>query len=217
MADAMGNRYRWVKRLTETAGLEKVAQRLAFRIRRTEQRRRFPIEAHDLAEQGQVRRSRSGSAAARRTRWRRDCCTRARSAGTTRRTTCPSRGWPRRVPRTAAPGSDRCGRCAPGSRCRAARAPFGPSITTVLVWPPRRSLLFEELHPVPPAQEIGSGQAGDARADDRDVLHAPLEIPVRPARCQVFVHDNILTTWQRSRYAGTSLGRSTDRMEMVMG
>ena len=43
--------------LTETVGLEKVAQRLAFRIRRTEQRRRFPIEAHDLAEQGQVRRS----------------------------------------------------------------------------------------------------------------------------------------------------------------
>ena len=42
--------------LTETAGLEKVAQRLAFRIRRTEQRRRLPIEAHDLAEQGQVRR-----------------------------------------------------------------------------------------------------------------------------------------------------------------
>ena len=43
--------------LTETAGLEKVAQRLAFGIRRTEQRRRFPIEAHDLAEQGQVRRA----------------------------------------------------------------------------------------------------------------------------------------------------------------
>ena len=41
-------------------------------------------------------------------------------------------------------------------------------------------LLFEELHPVPPAQEIGSGQTGDAGADDRDVLHAPLEVAVRP-------------------------------------
>ena len=42
--------------LTETAGLEKVAQRLAFRVRRLEQRRRLPIEAHDLAEQREVRR-----------------------------------------------------------------------------------------------------------------------------------------------------------------
>ena len=107
--------------LTETAGLEKVAQRLAFRVRRVEQCRRLPIEAHDLAQQGEVRRPAPGSAAARRTRWRRGCCTRARSAGTTPRTTCPSRGWPRRARRTAARGSDTCGRCAPGSRYRAPR------------------------------------------------------------------------------------------------
>ena len=57
--------------------------------------------------------------------------------------------------------------------------PFGPSTTTVLVWPPRRSLLFEEVHAVAAAQEIGGGQAGDARADDRDVLHATSGISVR--------------------------------------
>ena len=112
--------------LTETAGLEKVAQRLAFRVRRLEQRGRLPIEAHDLAEQREVRRPAPDSAAARRTRWRRGCCTRARSAGTTRRTTCPSRGWPRRARRTAARDSDTCGRCARGTRCRAARRPSGP-------------------------------------------------------------------------------------------
>ena len=42
--------------LTETAGLEKIAERLAFRVRRLEQRGRLPIEAHDLAEQREVRR-----------------------------------------------------------------------------------------------------------------------------------------------------------------
>ena len=33
------------------------------------------------------------------------------------------------------------------------------------------ALLFEEVHPVPSAQQRGSGQAGDPRADDRDALH----------------------------------------------
>ena len=42
--------------LTEAAGLEKVAQRLAFRIWRSEQRRRLAIEPHDLAEKEEVRR-----------------------------------------------------------------------------------------------------------------------------------------------------------------
>jgi len=40
--------------IAEPAGLEKVAERLAVRIRRIEQRRRFPIEAHDLPEQEEV-------------------------------------------------------------------------------------------------------------------------------------------------------------------
>ena len=37
-----------------------------------------------------------------------------------------------------------------------------------------RQLPAAELDPVPPAQEIGRGQPGDARADDRNVLHAAL-------------------------------------------
>ena len=56
IADAMGSRYRSRERLAEAARLEEVAERLALGIRRAEQRRRFAIEAHDLAEQGQVRR-----------------------------------------------------------------------------------------------------------------------------------------------------------------
>ena len=110
------------ERLTETAGLEKVAQRLAFRVRRIEQRRRLPIEAHDLAEQGEVRRPDQvpplreepvGAAAA------------------VLEPAPPARHGERHVRvagghaelrRTAAPGSDRCGRCAPGSRCRARTA-----------------------------------------------------------------------------------------------
>ena len=44
------------ERLAETARLEKVSQRLALRVRRIEEGWRFPIEAHDLPEQEEVRR-----------------------------------------------------------------------------------------------------------------------------------------------------------------
>jgi len=47
---------------------------------------------------------------------------------------------------------------------------YAVGIRTVLA---QTRLPFEELYPVWRAQEIGSGQARDAGADDRDVLHAP--------------------------------------------
>ena len=161
------------ERLAETARLEKVSQRLALRVRRIEQCRRFPIEAHDLPEQEEVRRLDQvlplreepvGAPAA------------VLEAGP------PARHGKRhvRVPRGHAelpeqPHQVRIGAVVVHQEAGIERdgAVRGGNQDRIGVTAQTR-LLFEELHPVSPAQEIGSGQAGDAGADDRDVFHAAL-------------------------------------------
>ena len=71
---------------------------------------------------------------------------------------------------------------------------YAVGIRTVLA---QTRLLFEGLYPVSRAQEIGSGKARDAGADDRDVPQAPQEVAVRLVRCQAFVHDRLLTPEHR--------------------
>ena len=161
--------------LTETAGLEKVAQRLAFRVRRLEQRGRLPIEAHDLAEQREVRRPRPDSAAGRRTRWRRGCCIRARSA-------LHDTANDMSESRVATPSS-------PNSRTRfgyvrslwtrkpvsSATVPLGPSTTTVLVWPPRRPSCSKRCTRCRRLSSEAAAKTRNARTDHSDVLHVPQE------------------------------------------
>ena len=182
--------------LAETAGLEKVAQRLAFRVRRREQRRRLPIEAHDLAEQREVRRPHQipplreepvGAAAA---------VLEPAPLCTTRRRTCPSRGWPRRARRTAARDSDTCGRCAPGTRCRAERCRRAIDQHGVGV-AAETPLLFEEVHAVPAAQQSGGRQTRKCPRRSRQCSSSAVRNTSTTAMCQAFVHDKSLTTMRR--------------------
>ena len=168
------------ERLTEAARLEKVAERLALGVRRPEQRRRLPVEAHDLAEQEEVRRLDQvpplreepvGAAAA---------VFEAAPPARHRERHVRVAGGDAELPEQ--PHQIRIGAVVVHQEAGVERhAPVGRSMHHGVGVAAEPLLLFEQLHPVPAAQEIGSRQAGNARADDRDVLHAPLEVAVRSA------------------------------------
>ena len=182
--------------LTKTAGLEKVAQRLTFRVGRCEQDWRLPIEAHDLAEQREVRRRDQipplgeepvGAAAA------------VLEPG-------PSARHGERHVRVAG-GHAELGEQPHEIRIRAvvvheeprverhgARRALNQHGVRVAAQP---ALLFEEVHAMLAAQEVRGGQSGNARADHRNCLHRCSGIPVTAALCQAFVHDKSLTTEPR--------------------
>ena len=159
------------ERLAEAPRLEKVAQRVALGIRRPEERRRFPIEAHDLSQQGQVRRPDQvpplreepvGAAAAV-----------LEAAVAARHRERHVRVASRHAELCEQPHQVRIGAVVVDEEAGVERHAslrrgddHGIGVAT------QPMLFLEQLHPMAAAQQVGGGQPGNARPDDRDVLHA---------------------------------------------
>ena len=166
--------------LAETAGFQKVPQRLAFRVRRPEQRRRLAVEAHDLAQQREVRRPHEipalreeavGAAAAvlepaPLARHREGHIRVAR--GHAELAEEPHEVRIRAVVVDQEAGIERNG---------AARAIDHDGVGVAA----ETLLLFEEVHTVPTTEQRGGRQTRNARTNHSDVLHVPQEYQY-PAR-----------------------------------
>ncbi len=172
IADAIGSRVAMRERIAEAPRLEEVAQRVTLGIGRLEERRRFPIEAQNLPQQGQVRRPDQvpalreepvGAAAAvlepavaarHRERHVRVASRHAQL-----------REQPHQVRIGAVVVDEEAGVERHASLRRGDDHGIGVATQPVL--------FLEQLHPMAAAQQVGGGQPGNARADDRDALHAP--------------------------------------------
>ena len=158
------------KRFTEPPRLEKVAERLAFGVRRPEQRGRLAIEAHDLSKQGEVRgphqvpplREEPVDAAA-------AVFEPAPPARHRERHVRVARGdaelaeQPHQVRIGAVVVHQEAG--IERARRRSAR-----STSTVLVWPPSLGSFSNRCDAVAAAQQVRGRQPRDPGADDRDGL-----------------------------------------------
>src|SRR5918995_260914 len=158
--------------LAETAGFQKVPQRLAFRVRRPEQRRRLPVEAHDLAEQREVRRPHEVPTL------------REEAVGAAAAVFEPAPLAPHREGHIGVAGR----------HAKLAEEPYQVRIRAVVVdqeagverngaaraidhdgvgVAAETALLFEEVHTVPTTEQRGGRQTRNARTNHSDVLHVP--------------------------------------------